>query len=56
MEVERLEEEIRQLKTKLDVLQKRLKDIQQTCNHQYLEKNTYYQQCTECHKVNILHY
>lgn len=56
MKVEKIEKEINQLKTRLDFLQDCLKEIQQNCEHQYFAKNSYYEQCTECNKVNVLYY
>ncbi|KAB7707037.1 serine protease [Bacillus aerolatus] len=55
MNVQKIEAEINQLKTNLTFLEKRLKVIQQNCEHKY-KGNQYYETCIKCNKVNVLYY
>ncbi|GIN63274.1 hypothetical protein J27TS8_32670 [Robertmurraya siralis] len=56
MKVEKMEAEINQLKSHLALLEKRLKEIQQNCDHHFSKSNPYYEQCIKCNKVNVLYY
>ena len=55
MKIDTIEEEIHQLKTHLAFLEKRLKEIQQNCDHHY-KGNQHHETCMKCKKVNILYY
>ncbi|MFK2826467.1 serine protease [Bacillus sp. B190/17] len=55
MNAQKIEAEINQLKTDLSFLQKRLKMIQENCEHQF-KGNQYYETCIKCKKVNVLYY
>ncbi|MFC0271748.1 serine protease [Metabacillus herbersteinensis] len=55
MNVQKIEEEITQMKTNLVCLEKRLKEIQRNCDHHF-EENQYYEKCKMCNKVNVFYY
>jgi predicted RNase H-like nuclease (RuvC/YqgF family) len=55
VKVEKIEEEINQLKTRLAFLEKSLKEIQQNCNHHF-KGNQHHVKCIKCNKVNVLYY
>jgi hypothetical protein len=55
MNVQKIEEEITQIKTNLAFLEKRLKEIQRNCDHHF-KGNQYYEKCLKCNKVNVLYY
>ncbi|KON88078.1 serine protease [Sporosarcina globispora] len=55
MKVEKIEEEINQLKTHLAFLEKSLKEIQQNCDHHFIG-NQHHEKCIKCNKVNVLYY
>jgi hypothetical protein len=55
VKVEKIEEEINQLKTHLAFLEKSLKEIQQNCDHHF-KGNQYHEKCIKCNKVNVLYY
>jgi hypothetical protein len=56
VKVEKIEEEIKQFNIHLAFLEKRLKEIQQNCDHQFSKGNQYYEKCIKCNKVNVLYY
>jgi chromosome segregation ATPase len=56
VKVEKIEEEINQYKTHLAFLEKRLKEIQQNCDHHFSKENQYYEKCIKCNKVDVLYY
>lgn len=56
MNIEKLEEEIKQFKTHLASLEKHLKEIQQNCDHHFCKRNQYYEKCIKCNIVNVLYY
>jgi hypothetical protein len=55
MNVQKIEEEITQVKTNLAILEKRLKEFQLNCDHHF-KGNRYYEKCLKCNKVNVLYY
>ncbi|MGR3764145.1 serine protease [Rossellomorea sp. NS-SX7] len=55
MKVEKNEEEINQLKTHLAILEKKLKEIQQNCDHHF-KGNQHHEKCIKCNKVDVLYY
>jgi prefoldin subunit 5 len=55
MKIHTIEEEINQLKTQLALLEKRMNEIQQNCDHHF-KRNQYYETCMKCNKVNVLYY
>ena len=55
MNVQKIKEEITQMKTSLAFLEERLKEIQQNCDHHFAG-DQYYEKCLKCNKVNVLYY
>jgi hypothetical protein len=55
MKIHTIQEEIHQLKMQVALLESRLKEIQQSCDHHY-KRNQYYETCMKCNKVNVLYY
>ncbi|WHY01057.1 serine protease [Neobacillus sp. DY30] len=55
MKIQKIEEEINQLKIHLAFLEKCLVEIQQNCDHHF-KRNQYYETCIKCNKVNVLYY
>jgi hypothetical protein len=55
MNVQKIEEEINQMKTSLAFLEKHLKEIQRNCDHHF-KGDQYYEKCLKCNKVNVLYY
>ena len=55
MNVQKIKEEITQMKTSLAFLEERLKAIQQNCDHRF-DGDQYYEKCLKCYKVNVLYY
>ncbi|MEC1159070.1 serine protease [Cytobacillus horneckiae] len=56
MNVEILQEEINHIKTRLAILENRLKEIQHYCDHHYYKRNHFYEVCAKCNKINVLYY
>jgi hypothetical protein len=56
VEIRKLEEEIKQIKSHLSFLENRIIEIQQNCDHQFCDGNQYYEKCIKCNKVNVLYY
>jgi len=55
VEIQEIEEEIRQLEKRLDELKHQVNEIQRSCDHRY-QRSLLYETCIKCHKVNALYY
>ncbi|MBM7715786.1 hypothetical protein JOC94_002775 [Bacillus thermophilus] len=55
MNVQKIIEEMKQLERKIEVLQVRINEIQQACDHHFIG-DAYYETCSKCNKVNVLYY
>ncbi|WP_096186031.1 serine protease [Evansella halocellulosilytica] len=53
--MQKIEEEIKQSKIRLDFLENRLKELQQQCDHSF-KGNTYYRKCVKCNKIEVFYY
>lgn len=55
MNIQKMEEEINQLKIHLAYLEDSLKENQKNCDHHFIV-NPYHEKCLNCNKVNVFHY
>lgn len=55
VDIQKIEEEINQLKDRLSYLENCMQHIQQNCDHHF-KGNPFYEICSKCKKVNVLYY